>query len=202
MCLSRHYQVLFDPSQKKNPNGANEPDFPAGIAAFAVYLQAYKAAEEFWPYQKLSIWRANEDQDQAANVLVQVDVDAVPDPCRGDIDPPAVVDSETVTPGSEVTDVGPEAVAGDGGPGQHFVIKDSAGNYVLTDCTFKGNGYKPDASSGLFAGTLACDNGYTVNCLRHFNNLATTCGNKPLSSCGILGKGCAPYYQLLAECRI
>lgn len=140
--------------------------------------------------------------NESANVLVHVTAGTVADPCRGDLDP-SVADSETVDPGSETIDVGVHSVAGTTDAPQPFTVTDSAGNNVLTGCTFTGSSiYAPTADSGLNAGTLACNGGYTVKCLRPYDNLATTCGGQPLSDCGIVGEGCAPYYQLLATCRI
>ena len=153
----------------------------------------------------MSIWRVNTNDDEegsAANVAWQFDVGFVPDPCSGDLDRP-VLSSEVTTQGDETTDVGVRAVDGGSDNPQHFHVKDGAGNDALSDCFFTGAGFAPTASSGLVAGTLTCSGGtYSVDCVRPFDNLATTCGGQALSSCGTLGKGCAPYYQLLATCRI
>lgn len=169
-----------------------------------MYLEAFKAGEDLFANVELQFWRVNpnDGSNEAANVLKQVTTGTVIDPCSGALNPP-VSDSESLTPGDETIDVGVNSVAGTGDARQPFDVKDSAGKAVHTGCTFKGSGtYAPTADSGLIAGTLACDGGYTVQCLRPFNNLATTCGGPALSTCGTLGKNCKPYYQLLATCRV
>lgn len=198
--------MLFDPVQMTDAEGQT---LPAGYATCVVYLQGYKAFQEVWPYQQLSIWRWNAMEDQAYNIVRQFNIDHVPDPCAGELEVTPVLSIEFIQPGDETTDVGVEILDrdpdSDSAWPQHFEVIDSAGNIVWDDCYFTGAGYAPVASadSGLIAGTLTCNGGdYTVDCLRPFDNLATTCGNQPLSDCGKLGDGCTPYWQLLATCRV
>lgn len=174
---------------------------------FQVYAQAEKVTQQLWANMELQIWRANleENGGDATNVLVQNPVGTVVDPCNGGLDPP-VPDSEGVNPGSPVIDIGPHAVAeSEGSNSQPFRVQDGDGNDVLTNCLFTGTGvYGASASDGLEAGTMTCDGGFSVQCLRPFNNQATTCGHQALSDCSDedVGKSCFPYYQLLATCRI
>ena len=163
-----------------------------------VYLQTHVAEEVFWPYVQIEIWRNNVDKSGAANVALQTAAGKVSNPCVAG----TVVSSESVDAGSEVTDVGPEVTAGDGGPGQPFSIRWSDGNVLSTGCVFKGGSYAPDRSSGLIAGTLTCDKDVVLDCFRPVDNLATTCNGQSVSNCGKLGAGCNNYWQLVATCRI
>lgn len=134
-------------------------------------------------------------------MAVQVAAGQVLNPCN-DVGPGKVASSESVDMGSEITDVGPEVTAEQGGSGQPFDIKWSDGSILASGCVFKGGDYAPDRSSGLIAGTLTCDQDVVRECFRPVNNLATTCGNGPTSDCGKLGTDCANYWQLIATCRI
>jgi hypothetical protein len=82
-------------------------------------------------------------------------------------------------------------------------------NVLYSGCVFKGSGiYEPLGRGsynreGWIAGTLTCNNGFKRVCRRpQETNYATTCGGKPLNECGELGKGCTPYFQQLAVCRL
>ncbi|KZM21136.1 chitin binding [Ascochyta rabiei] len=126
----------------------------ARFATTAVYLQAYKTEQEYWPYQKVQIWRTKLRVDHVANVAIQSDAGVAKFPCLGDVDPPNLRSSEGVSDGSTITDVGPEVTAGDDGSGQAFDVVDSAGVVRYRDCVFKGAPYAPTADSGLVAGML------------------------------------------------
>jgi len=156
------------------------------------------ALEEFWPYIQFDIWRNNVNNEEAANIALQVAAGQVSDPCGNG----KLVSSETVAAGSEITDVGLEAVAGDGGSKQPFSIRWSDGNLLVDGCVFKGGSYAPDRSSGLIAGTLTCDQGIRMDCFRPVENLAKNCKGTSVSDCGKLGKDCDDYWQLIASCRI
>ncbi|KAE8851787.1 hypothetical protein PTNB73_00804 [Pyrenophora teres f. teres] len=186
--------VRFDPAQRRFPGNG----LPAGSALIKVYLQSQVAMTQFWPYLQIDIWRNNVNAKEAANVALQTPAGQVSDPC-GD---GKLVSSETVDAGSEITDVGTEAVAGDGGAGQPFSITWSDGKELVDGCVFKGANYAPDRSSGLIAGTLTCNKGIKMDCFRPVNNLAKNCKGASVSNCGKLGKDCNDYWQLLASCRI
>ncbi|KAF2686654.1 hypothetical protein K458DRAFT_298053, partial [Lentithecium fluviatile CBS 122367] len=195
--------VAYTPNQKNHPDTGAA--LPPNTAVWQVYLQA-KKYQEVYANSELQIWRSNDKGSAlgAANVLQPVTPGTVIDPCGGDLSH-GVSDSEVVPDGSEVIDVGPEAVLGFGSP-QLFTIRDGNDDNIHTKCVFKGNGkYEPFAEEGkqnLIAGAVTCEDGFKVNCLRPFDNRATTCGGQPLNKCGIVGKGCFPYWQLLATCRI
>lgn len=191
--------MLFDPNEQYAPDGSK---WPVGFATTAVYLQAYKAEQDYWPYQEVQIWRTKLRVGQVANAAIQSDAGVAKFPCLGDVDPPNLRSSEGVSDGSTIKDVGPEVAAGDGGSGQAFDVVDSAGVVRYQDCVFKGAPYAPTADSGLVAGMLTCRDGTKVQCTRPYDNRGDTCGGKPASSCGTLGKDCPKYYQLLATCRL
>ncbi|KAJ4347168.1 uncharacterized protein N0V89_011106 [Didymosphaeria variabile] len=190
--------VLFDPQQRAGPQGPNT--FPPGYATVAVYLQGYKAIQTYGPWQEFQIWRVHRTTG-TANVAIQANRGAVLDPCEGDVDPPHLASSETVDPGSEITDVGPEVSPGSGPPGQPFELVDSAGTVVERGCVFRGGPYAPTADSGPEAGVLSCNGGTAMQCTRPYVNRATTCGGRAPDQCGTLGQNCNKFFQLLATCR-
>ncbi|KAF2787072.1 carbohydrate esterase family 3 protein [Melanomma pulvis-pyrius CBS 109.77] len=198
--------ILFDPNQNENPNNPNDPDWSKGYASWQVYLQAYKAGEQTWSYQKLSIWRVHRG-DEAYNALLQVDKQQVPYPCSDTFEPfdSLVKNTQKVNQGSEITDVGTESVVGDEKiPPRPLILRDKSGKTIYTGCVFddSGFGYEPTSKGGYVAGFFSCDNNVAIDCIRPEFNLATTCDDKPVSDCGPLGKGCSTYYQLLAECHL
>jgi hypothetical protein len=188
--------VLFDPSQTKKPDGTQ---LPLGYASVSVFLEGYKAMQEYYPNQEYQIWRANDPTDNppAVNFAKQVARGTVLNPCSIEF----VDSNERVPLGSTVTDVGVEIILGDGRPGLDFSLLDSAKNIIDSDCVFKGDKYAPTADSGLgvVAGVLSCKKA-TVLCTRPYLTQATTCGGKPAAQCGTLGKDCPIYYQLVATC--
>jgi hypothetical protein len=164
-----------------------------------VFTQALKQVDINWVNQEFQIWRVNGAND-VANVVLQTDVGKVFEPCFGDFDG-GCDGAEIVERGSEVTDVGPESVFGLGNP-DPFELRD--GNKIVreTNCVYRGGAYVPDANTEIKAGVITCD-GRTVQCTRPFDNRATTCdGNKPVKSCGTLGKDCTKFYQHIATCKM
>jgi hypothetical protein len=187
--------VRFDPSQTDASSG-NTP-LPTGYASVAVYLEGYKAMQEYFPYQQFQIWRYNNPNgegspDSSINVAKQVARGTVVNPCNGELIPAA--SSESVPLGSTVTDVNLQFYP--------FNFVDSAGNTIYSNCRFIGAPYAPTANSGqgVVAGVVTCDE-ITVQCIRPDDNRPMTCsGGTPGNQCGELGKDCADYYQLIATC--
>ncbi|KAJ4288956.1 hypothetical protein N0V90_011298 [Kalmusia sp. IMI 367209] len=113
-----------------------------GSSIWQVYLQGEKH-EEVFDNIELQVWRANVNSGSAmgaANVLQQVKAGAKIDPCNGDL-AHGVTDSEGISAGSEVLDVGVEAVFGDHQP-QKFSIRDpkNKDRKLYENCVFKGTG--------------------------------------------------------------
>lgn len=165
----------------------------------AVYLQAYKIHQNYFPLQEFQIWRANlpsEPLYPSVNLAMQVDKGSTVDPCT---DLNLVSSSEWVPLGSTTTNVGTDVFLGDGNTAQAFAFLDSAGEAVDDECFFTGVPYSATVGSGI-AGVLSC-RGTTVQCAIPSINQATTCGGKAASQCGILGKDCPDkFYQLIAIC--
>jgi hypothetical protein len=163
-----------------------------------VFTQALKQVDINWVNQEFQIWRVNVKKE-VANVVLQTDVGKVFQPCSGDFDA-GYNGAEIVPRGSEVTDVGPESILGQGNP-DPFELRD--GNNIVreTNCYYSGGTYAPDASSGIKAGVLRCDNRVWI-CTRPLDNKAATCDGTPVQACGILGKNCDRFYQHLATCKM
>jgi hypothetical protein len=82
-----------------------------------------------------------------------------------------------------------------------FDITDVDDNIFESGCSFAGTGdYEPEASGLVTAGTLTCNSGYSINYLRPNYDLATTCNDADVDTCGTVGRTRMPYYQLLAFC--
>lgn len=165
----------------------------------AVYLQAYKSHQNYFPLQEFQIWRANDPSEPlhpSVNLARQVDKGATVDPCT---DLTFVSSTERVPLGSTTTNVGTDIILGDGNTAQAFAFRDSEGVAVDDKCFFTGVPYSTTVGSGI-AGVLSC-RGTTVQCAIPSINQATTCGGKAASECGILGKDCPDkFYQLIAIC--
>jgi hypothetical protein len=160
-----------------------------GYASVAVYTQAYKYIQVYWPYRRFQIWRVSPTAGESFNQAFLTDVAEKLDPCNGDLDNKSL-GSSPVSVGSTDTTVQ-----------EAFDFTDRNGNVIDTNCVFVAGGYAPTADSGLLAGTLLCDNGH-FDCIRRYDNQATTCGGKAASDCGTLGKDCDRYYQHIADCRV
>lgn len=160
-----------------------------GFAGVAAYLLGFRAEQTYWPYRQFQIWRVNQRIGQTYNQAYVVDIGQVIEPCYGDID-----NFEHL---SQSADVGSDALSVDGPMNfydRNRIIRD-------TNCKFTAGPYAPTADSGFFAGTIQCDGG-TWDCVRKYDNQATTCGGKPASQCGKLGKDCERCYQHIADCNI
>ncbi|KFY81732.1 hypothetical protein V498_08700 [Pseudogymnoascus sp. VKM F-4517 (FW-2822)] len=197
--------VLFDPSQTSSSGGSQ---FPPGYATVAVYLQGYKAIQMYYPNQEFQVWRANvpgkpstSKLPRSVNLVKQVTRGATIDPCSGLV---SVDSSEWVPLGSTITDVGVEGIVGDGGPGMPFSVVDSSGYQFITGCVFRGSPYAPiaDPVSGFNAGVISCTDNSVIQCIRPYDNEATTCSAVQAAQCGTLGKDCSTFYQLIATCII
>jgi hypothetical protein len=160
----------------------------------AVYLQAYRALRMDWVHQEFQIWRAKPrfKTAQSVNMAIQPDINRIIFPCEGDLDFVRIAASEGVSEGSTDTDVGVETP---------FDLLDSEGNVRTEGCIFKGEPYAPTADQGdLFAGTITCKDLTPIRCMRPYLNRAETCNGPSPSDCGVLGKNCPTFYQLLATC--
>ena len=199
---------MFEPSQDLSANLVKWPHGPEGrseYASLAVYLQGHLVKREDWLYVDFQIWRAKYG-GQSWNIMVKDIVDVNLFPCIGDLDPKSKPEAKYRT--HEV--IGLQAVS-DGSLDtsyKSFDLQDSSSRPLGKNCVFEGLEYSPTAEHGLIAGTMICDDWdewRTIYCTRptEENNRVTTCdGSKPASSCGILGKDCDKFYQLLARCRL
>jgi hypothetical protein len=186
---------LYDPDQTTDPSTGAQ--LPSGRTALQVYLQAYKAHEETWPNVFIEIWRANSQQKSgsvsAANVAIRAHFNTDAQPCGNDFTP-LQLGSMPVAAGSTTIDIDQNHA---------FDLTDADGNIFESGCIFVGTGdYAPEAPAleVVTAGTLECKSGYSVDCLRPNSDLASTCNNADVDTCGTVGGTCVPYYQLLAVC--
>lgn len=153
--------------------------------------------EETFPRKEVQIWRYDrfylaETEEESAglrsvNIAAQSLPNGVLDPCTDIIDPggSAHLGLAEMPYESENFDIVGDA---------RFDIPDELGiQPILTGCTFSRT-----VGETLVAGTLACDNNYSVNCRKPFDDLQTNCGTR----CNDPDLDCLPNYRLLARCQL
>jgi hypothetical protein len=146
----------------------------------------------YYPHEEFQIWRVNNPgspstlPSQSTNIVKQVAKGTAINPCS---ELKSAWSSQSVPFGSTLTDVGVESTFG--GPGMVFSLVDSSGFKFFKGCFFKGSPYAPaaDPDTGFNAGVLTCEDNVRIQCIRPYDNQATTCGGhvlRPISSKQVL----------------
>lgn len=190
--------MLYDPLQSRDPvtNAALPPN--SGIWKF--YVESNAVDQQILTSTELQIWRKDTRVTQttreiltSVNIAAQLPIGRRPNVCSGELDGSGQRRIKAVNYHAPDTSVNEH--------GRYFNILDGNGNAVYSNCAYTGDLYDVTTPGGRSVGSFDCD-GFGVLCIKPTDNQAVKCGGGSPAGCERWNSDCAPYYQLLAVCRI